>query len=179
MKSSKGSAYERDFCKRLSLWWSNGKSDSIFWRTSNSGGRATTRAKKGKGTQNQYGDVCAIDPIGQPLIDVFTIELKRGYSKYTIHDLFDKRKGAAKQQYEKWIEQIQKDHKLSGSRSWFLVTRRDRKREMILMPKIMYRNLFIKNFTIFVFNDELFSFAPLDEFFARAKPDDIMELAEG
>ena len=93
--SIKGFSFEREICKELSLWWTEGERDDIFWRTSGSGGRATERLKKGKLTANSYGDVMAIDPIGQPLIDFCFIELKRGYSKdIGVLDFVDKRKGS-------------------------------------------------------------------------------------
>ncbi len=59
----KGSNFEREICKLLSLWWTNDKRDDIFWRTSGSGARATTRSKTKQKTFGQYGDVQATDPI--------------------------------------------------------------------------------------------------------------------
>ena len=86
---AKGSEFEREFCKDLSLWWTDQERDDIFWRSSNSGGRATVRAKVGRTTAGQYGDVAAIDFDGLPLLELMTMELKRGYSKNTIQDLVD------------------------------------------------------------------------------------------
>lgn len=130
---AKGSAYERDFCKRLSRWWTDGKRDDVFYRTSNSGGRASTRAKKGETTFGQYGDVCASDPIGLPLIKATTIELKRGYNNSTIHNLLDKTERHKEQQFEKWYKQITTDAERAGSIGWLLVTRRDRREEVVWM----------------------------------------------
>ena len=89
MGKSKGNSFERQICKQLSLWWSNGKSEDIFWRTASSGAMANIRSKSCKKSFGQYGDIQAINPIGQPLIDVCTIELKRGYSKNTFADLME------------------------------------------------------------------------------------------
>ena len=44
-KSQKGGAWEREFSKYLSLWITEGERDDVFWRSSQSGGRATQRAK--------------------------------------------------------------------------------------------------------------------------------------
>jgi hypothetical protein len=77
----KGGNYERDICKKLSLWWTNGEDDNIFWRTSSSGARATQRTKRGKKTFGGYGDITAVDPRGQPLLDKFVFSLKNGYSR--------------------------------------------------------------------------------------------------
>ena len=115
---SKGPENERVFCKLLSRWWSEGldlpSNDAIFWRTSISGGRATTRKKKGLKTAGSYGDVAAIDPIGQPLIEVCTIELKKGYTKQlSLLDSFDSRQKETL--LEKFLRQVNEDAKNAGN----------------------------------------------------------------
>lgn len=77
---AKGSDYERELCKRLSLWWTNDRRDDIYWRTDGSGARATVRSKKKQKTANSYGDMSFLDPIGEPLINFALFEFKRGYS---------------------------------------------------------------------------------------------------
>lgn len=139
-KSGKGSGWERDLCRKLSLWWTQSLKlprDDVFWRTSNSGGRATTRSKKGKRTTNHYGDICAVDPIGQPLIDLLVIEAKRGYNRCTIADLLDKSEGAAIQTYEGWFTKAQSDCQASGSLSWILIHKRDRREPLVFMPRVV------------------------------------------
>lgn len=132
---SKGSAFEREVCKLLSLWWAgDDNNDSVFWRTSNSGGRATTRSKGGKRTNHQYGDLCATDPVGQPFCDLFTVEVKRGYSCCSLMDLLDKRPGAAEQIWEKWLKKVIKDAELARTPYWLLITRRDRRQTMVVTP---------------------------------------------
>lgn len=132
--ASKGSKFERDICKQLSLWWTNERRDDIFWRTSGSGARAKTRSKQGKDTFGQYGDVQAIDPIGQPLIDLCTIEIKVGYSRQTIFDLVDKLPNETKQPYKKFIEQARQDNANSNSRYWMLITKRRYKETLVIIP---------------------------------------------
>ena len=131
---AKGSSFERLICKRLSLWWTNGETDSVFWRTSNSGGRATVRGRKGKKTSNQHGDICAIDPIGEPFLNMFAVELKKGYSKHTIADLLDKPEKAADQEYEKWIKQAIASQVGSGSRYWMIIVQRTRRIPLVFVP---------------------------------------------
>jgi hypothetical protein len=76
MGKQKGSAFERDICKRLSLWISNGNRKDIFWRSAMSGGRATIQLVKGEKNKSQTGDISSIDFLGQKLTDNFIIECK-------------------------------------------------------------------------------------------------------
>jgi hypothetical protein len=78
-KMAKGGNFEREVSKDLSLWWSNGERDDIFWHTGGSGSRFTSRRKQNKDTAYQGGDITFTDPIGEPLIKMFSIELKTGY----------------------------------------------------------------------------------------------------
>ena len=136
---AKGSSFEREVSKQLSLWWTDGERDDVFWRTSISGGRATVRSRQGKKTFGQQGDIQATDPIGQPLIDVCTIELKRGYSTTTFAGLLDKPDSAVNEPFEKFITQAEEDHKKAGSLSWLLIVKRDRRKIMLAMPRKLFR----------------------------------------
>ena len=73
---NKGPQFERQFSKELSLWWTDGKDDSVFWRTQSSGARATIRTKQGKRTDGQYGDIAAMNEDGKKLLRLFTFSLK-------------------------------------------------------------------------------------------------------
>jgi len=90
MRQQKGSSFERTICRELSKWWSFGQRDDIFWRTAGSGGMATNRGKQGLRTFGQAGDIQATDPAGQPLLSMFSFELKRGYTaRASIHSVLD------------------------------------------------------------------------------------------
>lgn len=133
-KSGKGSSFEREICKKLSLWWTDGKDEDVFWRTAGSGARAKTRSKKNKTTFGQYGDIQATNPIGQPLIDLCSIELKRGYSNSTFADLLDHPRESKEQTYEKFVAQAEEDSRNAKARTWMLVTKRDRRLALVFMP---------------------------------------------
>ena len=135
---AKGSSYEREVCKLLSKWWTDGHTDAVFWRTSNSGGRATVRGSKG--TTNQHGDICATDPVGLPLLRVFALEIKRGYPRSTIHDLIDS-DGTPKGSYASWISQAKASQKLAGSKSWMILHKRDRREPTVTLPDPIFMNL--------------------------------------
>jgi hypothetical protein len=139
--SRKGGIFERLVSKQLSLWWSDGEDDNIFWRTAASGGRATVRSKKGKRTINNYGDIKADNPIGQPFLDCFTPELKVGYPGVAIQDLFHHVQctpGKNTDCWYNWIKQAKRSSKASGSLSWCLIVKKQKKSALIVMPTCMF-----------------------------------------
>lgn len=135
---AKGGAYEREICKKLSLWWTGGQRDDVFWRSASSGGRATVRAKRGASTYGQYGDIQAVDPIGVPLMRAVTLELKRGYSKTSFADAIDRRDCIASQTWEQFVEQASSSAAGAKSFSWILIQRRDKREALAFMPKKLY-----------------------------------------
>ncbi len=132
-KHGKGSVFERWFCTRLSLWWTGKERDDVFWRTAGSGGRATNRFKRGRTTAGGSGDITFTDPIGKPLLDVFTMELKRGYSKHHVTDVVDKGR-APRTQWEGFLYQAMASARQSQSLTWMIVTQRDRRLAMCWLP---------------------------------------------
>lgn len=139
-RSGKGSAFEREISKSLSKWLTNGERDDIFWRSSQSGGRATTRAKVGKTTSGSYGDITALHLIGEPFISLFCVELKRGYSKDTdILDLLDSKKSVPKL-LDFW-NQCERDKKLGKKAYSLVIFKRDRKDICIMFDFETYRAL--------------------------------------
>jgi hypothetical protein len=140
-RSLKGGVFERDICRELSLWWTRGGRDDVFWRTSGSGARATTRAKRGKRTFGHYGDVLASDPIGQPLIDLLTIELKKGYNKHSPYDALDKPDTHGPRPWEKWVAKARDDSGRAGSFGWMLIWKRDRRKPIVFIPRYIWLTL--------------------------------------
>lgn len=72
----KGAGFEREVCKRLSLWLSNGVRDDLLWRSAMSGGRATIGLKSGRVRNAQAGDISSIDSASSGFIDRFYVECK-------------------------------------------------------------------------------------------------------
>lgn len=180
---NKGNAFERKVCVLLSEWWSDGERDDIFWRTDNSGGRATTRRKTEKKTFGQSGDVQATDPIGQPLIDLCSIELKTGYNKNTIADLLDKADDAALQQFEKWVIKAVDDC-TDNAFSWLIISRRDRRKPLVFYPAALQPFLYPEDkeelnfpsaFVFAIMNGEpkLIYVCTLDAFLETCKPSNV------
>ena len=139
---AKGGEFEREVCKDLSRWWTDDpERDDVFWRSSNSGGRATMRKKRGKKTYGHVGDVAAVDPIGKPFLDFMTVEIKRGYSKHTLSSLLDTPRHAAQQQWEGFIQQAEQARIDSGSRFWMIVAKRDQRIRFVVFPFEVFRTL--------------------------------------
>lgn len=141
---AKGGGFEREVSKRLSLWWSAGKTDNLFWRTPNSGGQATVREKKGIYSYHGHGDISYRHPSGKKLIDMFAIETKRGYNKgefkggknspSSFQVLLDAKKHVKAGMFETWLFQAEKAAKNAKAKSWLLIHRPDGRRDMVYMP---------------------------------------------
>ena len=180
----KGSSFEREICKKLSEWWSDDLEgtprDDIFWRASQSGGRATQRAKSGKRTAGSYGDIAAVDPVGVPLLKFFTLELKRGRSHGDIGDMLDiPLTGYKKRPFEKTLEQARDAHKLAGSLSWLLISQRDRRRCLVTGDWFFFREIFGESIPrVHLPHGWILSYMPFRVFLRKLKPSQIIELSK-
>lgn len=155
--SKKGSPYERAICTQLSLWWTGGERDDVFWRTSGSGGRATRRGRKGLSTAGHCGDIGASDPIGEPLMKLCAWEVKRGYSRFTIQDILDAPKlapleialgdarkplkGVKRPEYLLWMDQAEQSRLNAKAIGWAIIVRRDKRASLILVSESVRNGL--------------------------------------
>jgi len=131
-KSGKGGDYERSFSKFISKWWTNGERDDVFWRSSQSGGRATQRRKQGKDTAGSYGDITALDSIGEPLTGQFIIELKKGYTQsVNLYNILTK---PEKNLVVRWIDKVSEEAITAGIPSWLLIVKPDYKEPILFLP---------------------------------------------
>lgn len=143
---AKGQDFEREICTDLSIWFSRGIRDDIFWRTAGSGARATQRAKKGKTTSNNYADVTSTHPYGNALLEKFVISIKRGYTAkknkkslncLSLLDMIDKPdRFKTKPLLVQWWEELERDIKNSqSSKKGLIICRRDRRQKLIIMGR--------------------------------------------
>ena len=181
--SKKGFPFEREMSKVLSLWWTHGVEDNAFWRTQQSGGRATIRARKGKKSKYQYGDLTFDDPIGTPFIDFFLIECKRGYTdKVDVLDCLDVQEGRkTKPEIIEWWDKSQIEKEQGERREVFIIIRRNnRKAVLVLCSKFVCR---LEQFTGEIFDrfidiDNDKTIILLDDFLKKVTPETIILMGE-
>lgn len=179
---AKGSGFERDICKQLSLWWTGQKRDDIFWRTAGSGGRATNRFKQGKTTTaGAYGDLTYLDPIGKPLLDLVCFELKRGY-KWELLDLLDKRAGTKPCMFAEFWGQAKTSAKQASVPFCSVIFKRDGKQVCIALKKAMFAKIgrdILKpvRYMVCKVNKEQIIVMRLEDFFENVSPKLIKRLA--
>ncbi len=155
----KGGDFEREVCKELSLWWTDGERNDIFWRTPGSGARATTRKKQGLKTADSAGDMLSMHESGKPLTKQCLFEFKRGYGGIR------KRKTRGKPSEElsilsiidnpQWMktepkllviwEKAEAERKAHGLLFTIIIFKRDRKARIICVNDETFRFMLFKN----------------------------------
>jgi hypothetical protein len=176
---NKGGKFERDVSRMLSLWWSGGKNDDVFWRTAGSGGRATMRGRRGKSTA-QVGDIAAVDPSGEPFIAKVVLELKRGYGKFDLLDLIDSR--GKKPKLVEFLVQLKEEMVLSRRPYGWLVFQRDFHKPVVVTNQhffvrmVDYNRLATKQIPFFISSigitgTERWGFFLLSDLLAEVSPD--------
>lgn len=73
---SKGASFEREVCRRLSLYLSGGRRDDLLWRSAMSGGRATIQFDAGRVNLTQSGDVTAVGMEAYDFVERTFVEVK-------------------------------------------------------------------------------------------------------
>jgi hypothetical protein len=81
---------------------------------------ATVRSRAGRG-QNDAGDIRALDPSGQGLVDLFCIEAKRGYPGAYLIDLMLAENSAM----HKLVQNAKAGWKSSKSHQWMLIHKKN------------------------------------------------------
>lgn len=121
----KGSKFEREVCRDLSLWVTHGDDPNLFWRSAISGGRATVLLSKGRSIK-PAGDICAVDPNGHKLTDRYFIECKHNRNlelhRFLVHE------GKLWRYWEVCVKQA-----LAHRRSPMLVAKQDRFPTLMLL----------------------------------------------
>lgn len=75
--NAKGSSWEREACRALSMWVTAGSRSDVFWRSATSGARATAAYRtKGILLTAQAGDISLVAPEGHSLLESHFVECK-------------------------------------------------------------------------------------------------------
>ena len=107
---NKGAQFERDICRSLSLWISNGERQDLFWRSAMSGGRATLGLRKGDVLKSQAGDISSIDMLGHHFLETFLIEVKF-YKDLELNALIKYNRGSLVNFWDKTVDDAKSFHK--------------------------------------------------------------------
>ena len=172
----KGRSFEKEIAKELSLWWSNNEKEDVFYCTAGSGSRFTSRKKQGKDTSFSCGDIGLTDPMGKPLLDLLSIEIKRGYSdkldllsfvdsKNKNHELLD------------WILKAKKEVLEAKRQDFIIIFKRDRKEKMVCVSNKFIKKMDIKiesgREIIMVFHSVKYRLINYSDFFKHFTPDHV------
>lgn len=95
---SKGSAFEREICKRLTIWLIGKDKPIQFWRSAASGGLATLNSKNITVT----GDIQALTPEAMKIAKYISFEAKTGYKDATFDNFFKDNKSDILRSF--WIQ---------------------------------------------------------------------------
>lgn len=143
---SKGSSFERDICKKLSIYLTNGKDERVMWRTSNSGGTATVQKNmKSKFAKKNAGDICQISERGlyknvDKFFDTYFIECK-AYKYVSIYPPLNKI-------WMDWIEECQRNKSITNKKIFLIVKFNNRK--ILVFSEDSYNDIIPKQLTLYV-----------------------------
>lgn len=141
-KSLKGGAFEREFSKKLSLWYTERERDDIFWRTSQSGGRATQRRKSNLSTVNSAGDIGYLDDLGKSFVDSTLVELKRGYSdELDLLKIIDKPNNKRHNLLEWWGKAMDEASQTRRDYVWLIIRRDFCEPVIVISNETYYRHI--------------------------------------
>ncbi len=125
----KGGEFERDVCKKLSLWLSDGKNQNLLWRSAMSGGRATIQLRKGDKAVAQSGDISAISEEAFAFINAFSVECKSYKDIYLQNMVWDGKEGMP------YFWQQTYDAAESSSKFPILIAKQNRRKEIICLDR--------------------------------------------
>jgi len=171
---AKGSGYERDICKMLTMWLTGKDKPYVWWRSPSSGALATITAQN----PNLTGDIISVLPEGNFLTDRFSIEIKTGYPKSSFNKFFS---NAKNNEIEMFWKQAVNDASKSNKEP-MMIYKKDRKEPLIFLREVVKNKLpqlEELNYFILKFNSERVVVFNTNEFFTKTKPSDIMEIKNG
>jgi hypothetical protein len=169
--SGKGSEFERQICKKLSIWLTGKEKPYQFWRVPLSGGLATIDEEN----CDLSGDIRALTKEGEFLTSIFSIELKTGYPKTNFHQHLKGIKNFSIEQF--WKQTLCAAKK--SNRNPMLIYRKKGMNIIIGITKDidLKLNLQLRKLMISFCNDiPDIIFYDFDDFFDNVKPESLKKL---
>lgn len=162
---SKGGAFERLICKRMSEWW--GDKDA-FWRSPGSGARGTVSKAK-----PFYGDMSSPSSTGNGFISQVVVEMKKGYGSGWCP--FDFIEGGPKT-FTDFLTQVNRDRTESGRPHFWLIFQKPRKQICLCADSEFFKKYYKKELNSMSYmkvKTETYNMiiVNLDEFFEKCKSD--------
>ena len=125
---AKGSSFEREVAKKISLVLSDGKHDDWVWRTASSGGRFTQKSKTGTPNKHYAGDIAPVDSRAEEYLTNIVIECKHYKSVDIIRWMLD---GGGDN--GKWVDTLKETlNHIDNAHIGFLVIKENRKQPFVI-----------------------------------------------
>lgn len=138
---AKGSLFEREVGKNLSLWLTDGEQSNIFSRNVLSGGSFTITAKTGIETPNIPGDLMAASPLAFEFLSMFSIECKHR-ADVSVDVFLRDTKGTSF--LSKTIKHTKEQAELHNL-SWMVIAKQNRCDTMVFMDHNIGRQCVVNN----------------------------------
>src|SRR5208282_2890367 len=166
---NKGSSYEREIGEKISLWLSHGEHKHLLCRTVGSGAQFTTSAKK-LVMAGQAGDLIAQDEKAFKLFAKFVIECKTWRDLELIR--FFAKEGLL---YDALVKVKGEGEKLG--RMYWLISKQNRRKDLILMPVQAFDLLRPDNDWHLLFNGTVYMMQ-LDSFLSSIEPERFLAIQQ-
>lgn len=165
--NQRGAGHERDTCRKLSLWLSEGKEDGWFWRSAMSGGRATLF---GAAAAQQAGDVSGLAPRAHEFLKHYAVECKRRRDLQLRRTLL----GLGSELRTLFVE-AQTEARKFGRDTW-LIAKEDRLPTLLCVNATLLKHSVFRQQSRCVLLTDKLSFVVYDfeRFLERTKPSDIL-----
>jgi len=173
---AKGSIFERDIAKILTVWVSGSERPYLFWRSPSSGVLQTISREK----ENTSGDIISLAPEADFLTDVFSIEAKNGYPGA---DFWKHFKNVKHNEIEDFWKQCLRDAEKAGKKGMLIFKKKGKNILLAIdvdVSKILSNIVDIPKSLILNYKTNLLTlvFFDMEEFFNKVKPEHIKKLKE-
>ena len=171
---AKGSGFEREIAKTLSIWVNGTPKPYVFWRSPSSGALATIAE-----SMDASGDLIALRPEGKFLTDRFSIELKTGYEDVDLLKIFKSNKNNT---LESFWNQCIRDAKKSNKYGMLIFRKKGYNVivgiENIIVLMLKKQKIELPKSIIINFNNDLpdMTIYSMDDFFNCIKTENIKKL---